>query len=679
MAAPSTARWRLRWALVLGLVLVPGAVLSFVTWRLIEQERELEASRLEERRALLASRIAQQMISRLERERAAARASPEPRAILADTGVLVFVGPVTERGIELPWESRAPTAVSDATYASRIAEGERREFVGDRPDLAAESYAAAARLAPNPAAEVDARLREARVLARAERAEEALRAYRLVADADPEIRDQDGLPLALYGAEGLLLAEPPDVARIVVTLERVMEVPGLGPPALYALHDLATQVAALPKASAGPDASRRSARAERLTSVQRRAAAGIEVTERLLDLRLELPAVLSLSGGPGRDSLRAPESGPRTLLADLSDADAPVPSAWRPWGPEPWLISASEHGEGMLVFVADSRRLLASLATEGPDDLVPPMSDLRLSTAPLPGAELLGQSFPALYVVFPSLAFQGLGASRSGSILLLFVLPVVLAVTVLAAFLLWRDVQRESHTARMRSQFVSSVSHELKTPLTSIRMYAQTLLMGRPREEADRKGYLETIVNESERLTRLINNVLDFSRMESEDRSYRMLPTSLESVVHESARAMSYPLEEGGFDLRLRIEDGLPDILCDGDALTQAVVNLLSNAVKFSGDARVIELDLMRENGEAVIRVRDHGLGIEKRHHDSVFDQFYRTPEAEADGVPGTGLGLALVAHAARAHQGRVELESAPGRGSTFTIRLPLETEPASA
>jgi len=216
------------------------------------------------------------------------------------------------------------------------------------------------------------------------------------------------------------------------------------------------------------------------------------------------------------------------------------------------------------------------------------------------------------------------------------------------------------------------VSHELKTPLTSIRMFAELLRAGSVPGQT-RREYLEIMVNESERLTRLINNVLDFSRIEAGGRSYRHEDTSLADVVHNAARTMAYPLAQDGFELNLDVDRTVPSVRADGDAITQAVLNLLSNAMKFSGQSRTIDLRLARENGSAVIRVADRGRGIASDEQHMIFDKYYRSAAAETDGIPGTGLGLALVAHVAAGHGGRVEVESEPGRGSTFSLVLPLE------
>jgi signal transduction histidine kinase len=258
-------------------------------------------------------------------------------------------------------------------------------------------------------------------------------------------------------------------------------------------------------------------------------------------------------------------------------------------------------------------------------------------------------------------------------------LSLVLALVAFGAYLLWRDVRRELRVAEMRSQFVSSVSHELKTPLTAIRMFAETLRMGRPADPALRDEYLDTIVNESERLTRLLNNVLEFSRIESGRKIYQFAPHDLESIVRTAARAMRYPLAQQGFELLVDIGDNIPPVQCDPDAVEQAILNLLANALKYSGDARKIELRLTRGATNAVISVRDWGIGIDPADQRRIFDKFYRVARPENRQIPGTGLGLSLVDHIVRSHHGRIDVDSTPGAGSTFRIHLPLPEGPASS
>ena len=147
-------------------------------------------------------------------------------------------------------------------------------------------------------------------------------------------------------------------------------------------------------------------------------------------------------------------------------------------------------------------------------------------------------------------------------------------------------------------------------------------------------------------------------------------------MAQEAARAVSYPMAQDGFALKVEVADDLPMVEADGDALIQALLNLLSNAMKFSGESREIDLRVRQEGSEVLLQVSDRGRGIPHEDREAIFEDFYRTAEAEADGIPGTGLGLSLVAHVAQAHGGRVQVDSEVDRGSTFTLRIPLE--PAS-
>jgi signal transduction histidine kinase len=258
-------------------------------------------------------------------------------------------------------------------------------------------------------------------------------------------------------------------------------------------------------------------------------------------------------------------------------------------------------------------------------------------------------------------------------------LSLVLGVAAFGAYLLWHDVRRELRVAELRSQFVSSVSHELKTPLTAIRMFAETLRMGRPADPALRDEYLDIIINESERLTRLLNNVLDFSRIEAGRKTYQFVSHDLESIVRTAARAMQYPLARQGFELHVSIEPEIPPVRSDPDALEQAILNLLANALKYSGDSRTIELRLSQDDMQAEISVRDQGIGIGPVDQRRIFEKFYRVASPENRLIPGTGLGLTLVDHIVRAHHGRIDVHSTLGVGSTFRIRLPLLTEESAA
>jgi signal transduction histidine kinase len=227
----------------------------------------------------------------------------------------------------------------------------------------------------------------------------------------------------------------------------------------------------------------------------------------------------------------------------------------------------------------------------------------------------------------------------------------------------------------LRSTFVAGVTHELKTPLASIRLLAETLRQGRARP-AVRDELLDTIMEEADRLARLVDNVLSSSRMESGTRAFSPQTVSLPDAVREAIRRFDYVLRKEGFTLNQAIGNDAVLVRVDPDALGQAVLNLLGNAVKYSGAARAIHVAVEHGEGRAAVRVADEGLGIDAEDRERIFESFYRAPRTAAE-TTGAGLGLALVRHFAEVHGGRVSVESHPGRGSVFSIVLPLAAETA--
>ena len=245
--------------------------------------------------------------------------------------------------------------------------------------------------------------------------------------------------------------------------------------------------------------------------------------------------------------------------------------------------------------------------------------------------------------------------------------------------LVWSNVRRELRLSRLKSDFVANVSHELKTPLALIRLYAETLELRRvPNEE--RKGeYYRVIGKESRRLTQLINNILDFSRIEAGRREYRMAPSDIGAVVRDVVESYRFAIEKLGFSLELSLGDELPPLELDPEAISQAVINLLNNAIKYSSEEKSIKVSVRRELDRVLLSVSDRGIGIPRSEHRRIFEKFYRVETSLVHTTKGSGLGLALVQHITEAHGGRVELTSAPGEGSTFTLSLPVPPEPVAA
>ena len=339
---------------------------------------------------------------------------------------------------------------------------------------------------------------------------------------------------------------------------------------------------------------------------------------------------------------------------------------WLSFGPEPWLVRTNPRLGDLPASVVVVRAGPVSTALGEP-------GLAGVSTAPAPRSRPLGPSLPGLYVVAHPLDARAAEGWSLPQQFYMAALALALTVALVGGYLLWRDVRRELRLAELRGHFVSSVSHELRTPLTAIRMFAETLRGGRLEQKETREEYLDTIVSESERLTRLVDNVLDFSRIERGKKTYRFRPTPLGAVVRAAARAVQYPLASQGFRLETEVEEDVAVARADPDALEQAVLNLLTNAMKYSGDSRDIELRLRSTDGSAEIQVADRGIGIPADEQTRIFEKFYRSPTRENELLPGTGLGLTLVEHVARAHGGHVTVESRPGEGSTFSIRIPLE------
>jgi two-component system phosphate regulon sensor histidine kinase PhoR len=249
---------------------------------------------------------------------------------------------------------------------------------------------------------------------------------------------------------------------------------------------------------------------------------------------------------------------------------------------------------------------------------------------------------------------------------------VLVAVIVAGVVITVRLTRRESEMAQLKADFVANVSHDLKTPLSVIRMFGETLEMGRVPDEARRQEYYRIITHESERLSHLIDNVLDFSRFEGGRRRYDLAPTAVEPLIRETLDAFAYPLEQGGFKLEVAVEADLPEVPMDADAISQALANLIDNAIKYSDADRVVAVDARRDGEGIALSVADRGVGIAPAEHTRIFEKFYRVGRSETQGRRGSGVGLALVRHVAGAHHGRVSVQSAPGQGSRFTLWLPL-------
>jgi signal transduction histidine kinase len=386
---------------------------------------------------------------------------------------------------------------------------------------------------------------------------------------------------------------------------------------------------------------------------------------------------------------------------------------WHRLGSEPDLIFGAQLN---LERVVDGLRGLVQAGPELRDEICVAVLDdnakpVALSSAgfsanwkrPLVATEI-GDALPhwevAAYLVNPA---QLARAASTARLTLGLLIAVLLLAIGIGSWLIVRSLNSELKLARQKTDFVGNVSHELKTPLTSIRMFSELLAEGRVADPAKQRSYLDIITAEAARLTRLINNVLDFSRMERGEKKYNFQPCDLAEVVRAAAQTFRPHLEAGGFKFDCTLPDAPISVHGDADALSQIIVNLLSNAEKYSNGpastpsprpsgeragARESESDLLTKNKKEIalqlarresplphaeVKVLDRGSGVPRGSEEKVFEKFYRAHDSLSSGVQGSGLGLTIARQIARAHGGDVVYEPRNGGGSCFILRLPVK------
>jgi signal transduction histidine kinase len=623
-------RRRRRIALLLSAILIPAAAVILLVFRVVWQENELVERRATEQRRDALDQLRRELSARLQALRLGEvnRLIGETARRLPSDSPIVFVAPmVQDRGHERivpPWEQNQSAPRPGVAFARAQREGESQEFQHNDPGAAVASYGRALDLARTTWEACTARVALGRSYAKAGRTDDAERSD-LVAlkECGPEL-DADGVPFALYAAERLLAGgrSVDAVSEFLVRRVSVRQPQWRSPNETLMLESLVRRLTS-------PAAT------EALTTVE----AEIHTAE-------QIAALVTDTDAP---------------LARLQRASRPAPGdlPWMAYGDEPWLLTLVSPASFAtpLVMAVSSRQIV-------PDDVT-------LRASPAPGTVPFGDGFVDLHVGWAPGRFAD-QSLRRGSLLgsMLF---VVIGTALLAGYLLIRDVHREAETSALRSHFVASVSHELKTPLTSIRAHAETLMMGRATTPETTSDYLRTIVSESERLTRLVDSVLDFSRIEQGRKAYQLQQTSLDDVVRSAAKTMEHALLQLGFTLAISTDGTAPIVQADREALTHAILNLLGNAMKYSGDARRIEIRTGTRHAEAFVDVVDHGIGIARDDQARIFERFQRVQSPETAGVAGTGLGLTLALHVVEAHRGRIAVVSQPGQGSTFSVRIPLQ------
>lgn len=635
-------------------VLLPALVLLVFIVRMNRQDNELRNKRAAEAKQQKAEEIGRYLADKLEKtERVLlqelASDSASTRTVYRTHPELVFVGYIVEDELLMPWEETKTQKLSLEGVRCRefILQAQQAEFANNDLQLALTLLNRALSSADSSSQKSFVQLQQGRILSKLGDEEGAKNVYRDILGQPGDLADEYGIPFSLFAAECLSVLSS-EVEPILDRLEGLLEeIRWLPSEALYFIQDIAHQIR---------DRSQDSSLLERAENLRQSIEDALEDIERLKSLKgfVSSWTLRRLSLEQARDSLTWASHGDIPWIVGLRDFIEDQPQALLAFH-GPHVLSAVIEEAGLAETFPGSCRITVSPNGEG----IPPggmFVGFRLHFEETEVAAWSKSSLP-----FPVLYW--------------LILIIVVGFTAFGGYLLWRDISRELAIAEMRSQFAASVSHELKTPLTSIRMFAEALTMGVKKRPEEQKEYLRTIISESERLSRLLNNVLDFSKIEQGTRTYSFVSTSLEEVIHDAEKAMAFPMNQKGFSLQLDVEKGIPSIFADRDALEQAVLNLLHNAMKYSGESREILLRLRRNGNMVCIDVIDHGIGIVEENRNRIFGKFFRVPGIENQKIPGTGLGLTIVFHIAKSHGGKVEVFSHSGEGSTFSLILPLEAK----
>jgi signal transduction histidine kinase len=301
------------------------------------------------------------------------------------------------------------------------------------------------------------------------------------------------------------------------------------------------------------------------------------------------------------------------------------------------------------------------------------LGEKNSSTDPATTTEFFENNFPPWRIdIFPS-GGEPLGALDIKRSFYFWTIITLVVVLISGAVLISRTIAQEMAVLRLKSDFVSSVSHEFKSPLTSIKSLAERLRDGKVTDSNRMKEYFSVITQDADRLARLVTNILDFSKIEEGKREFEFVETDLAKLVTQNIEDFQKEEIAKGVRIQTQITEDIPLIFGDKDALSQALNNLLENAVKFSLNRKEIDVILEKDDENIILEVKDKGIGIPRDEWDKIFDKFYQGRNEVRQSTKGTGLGLTLVRHTVEAHGGRIQVESRVGEGSVFSIVLPIQ------
>jgi signal transduction histidine kinase len=660
-------------ALFVAAILIPGCVLAYFSIQNVRSQKELAEKRLQEEEERLAASLGRFLREELTRAAtaffaAADSSNPDLRAAALPADIRPFVARAfsLDAAGRVLWPRYAEAATAgtpapeSARFVTLFSSAEAAEFRRNNLDEAARLYREAAGAARRPAARAAATNGLARVLARSGQTAQAVAQYELLLERDGSLHDEDGMAYARYALHQLVLLRAGDPARLAQPLAALLSRLEDGQEALTdqtgpLLQDIEEWL------KRNPDV----------------AAAGERIPHAIQVLRSRLEFVARDAKSIDFFQSKDPASSPVLDLGPFGAVTGDVAGS-----PRLYIVHRTASRPEIVGFEVDLEHLRAALlerAARTPTRLemdvdIVARGDGRYADGSATALRDLSPLVPGWRVSIrprdPGIVSRYVSRQRwiYGTTLALLVAGMVLGVVLVV-----RDISRERRLSQLRADFVANVTHELKTPLTSIRMFAETLQLGRAASEPERQESLDVIVGETERLTRLINTVLDFSKIERGQKEYRMGDVDVSEVVRSALKTLKYSLEDKRFTLEADIEPGVR-ATADADALEQAVLNLVDNAVKYSGQAKWVRIALWSRDHSVFLRVSDKGIGIPEAEQPRIFDKFYRSPAANQGDAGGAGLGLTVVQHIVDAHGGRIEVESTVGEGSAFTIVLPASS-----
>ena len=385
------------------------------------------------------------------------------------------------------------------------------------------------------------------------------------------------------------------------------------------------------------------------------------------------------------DKITFPTLAAEQLAAEVGEsrpeATARVFALQRTVRPDLWQLTTPSHR--VLALIGSDKLLAATRAALGPDNsvgdanvaLVSPDRDAAEALVTLPAGEQMPGWRLALLV--HDRGFFEATAGRQTAVYLWSGVLAVAGMGILTLITL-RLIRRQVALARLKNDLAATVSHELKTPLASMRVLVDTLLDSEKFDEQKTREYLQLIAQENERLGRLIQNFLTFSRMERKKYTFHFSLLPARQIVDAAVESVRARFDVPGCRLDVQIDDHLPPVMADADALAAALINLLENAHKYSEEIKHVVLRARAEKGSVIFSVTDNGIGIAPRERRRIFQPFYQVNQRLSREGYGCGLGLSIVHFIATSHRGSVSVESQPGCGSTFTLSLPLGSEAAS-